>query len=67
VIRTVCDTCDKAIGRDGGGWFGVDRARLDDDGEPAEFDADHRYHFYSAACGSRWFADLAARAERKGN
>jgi hypothetical protein len=67
MIRTVCDSCDKAIGRVDGDWFGVDHAHLDDDGEMIEAGIDHRYHFCSAVCGSRWFAALAARTERQTN
>ena len=47
MIRTVCDVCDIAIGRVFGDWFGVDYARLDDDGELIEPTIDHEFHFCS--------------------
>jgi hypothetical protein len=59
MIRTVCDTCDNAIGRVDGDWFGVDHVRLDDDGELIEPGVDHTYHFCSSDCLATWVLDLA--------
>lgn len=55
MIRTVCDVCDKAIGRVNGDWFGVDYAKLDDDGELVEPTMDHEFHFCSADHAITWF------------
>lgn len=57
MIRTLCDQCDRHIGRVDGNWLGVDWVRLDDDGELIEPGVDHVYHFCSFACLSAWSMD----------
>lgn len=54
VIRLECDFCDHHIGRSGGNWFGLDHAKLDEDGELIQPEEEYQFHFCSYACIQKW-------------
>lgn len=54
MIRLECDQCDRHIGRSEGDWFGLDYAKLDEDGELVEPSIDHEFHFCSTDCVITW-------------